>query len=103
MQIMQGDAYSIGIAVTLDNEPLDISTVSKAEIVLGKLTKAYPNEVDYDSESGRFLFPITQEESFSLSLPPSSAQIRIKFYTGDVIGGKLGTFDVNASTSKEVL
>lgn len=103
MQIMQGDAYSIGIDVTLNDAPIDIAMVEKAEIVLGGLAKQYPNEITYDGENGKFLFPITQQESFSFGLPPSPAQIRIKLTTGEVIGGKLGVFDVSMSASKEVL
>ena len=103
MQIMQGDSYSIGIDVTLNDAPIDIAMVEKAEVILGRIKKQYPNEITYDSENGKFLFPITQQESFSFGLPPSPAQIRIKLTSGEVIGGKLETINVQSSVSKEVL
>lgn len=103
MHIMQGDAYDIGVVVTLDGGPIDIALVEKAEMVIGTLKKLYPDEITYDSESGKFLFPLEQEESFSLCSLPQPAQIRIKLKTGEVFGGKLGTVSASASASKEVL
>lgn len=103
MHIMQGDAYDFGVVITLNGGPIDIDLVEKAEMVVGTHRKEYPGELTYDSNSGKFLFPLTQEESFSLCSLPQPAQIRIKFKTGEVFGGGLGTVNVSPSASKEVL
>ena len=103
MTIKQGDAYSIMISLKDDSgEPITDAVVGSAEVVLGGITKTYPESVTYDAEGGCFIFPITQTESHSLTgiLP---FQIRLKFLNGDVIGTSLGTVEVSVSASSEVI
>lgn len=102
MNIMKGDAYEIAITLKDEDEnaitPADVLDV---EITLGKLSKRLTeDEVHYDD--GKWIFPMTQEETFALS-PVAGLQARVKFLTGDVVGGRIGNIYVRPSNSAEVL
>ena len=62
-QISQGDQYHISMAIKFNGETVDISKVEKVEITLHNKTKLYPEEITYSD--GVFLYPVTQEETFS--------------------------------------
>lgn len=103
--MMQGDSYNLeieildadGVAVT-DSEVLDV------EITIGFLRKTYAkHEVTYSEALGKWLFPITQEESFKLPATGVKAQVRVAWNTGGVEGVSLGCVHIDESTSKEVL
>lgn len=98
--MIQGDAYNIELRITSQGEALDVEQVEAVEVVLGGLRRVYPDEVAYSD--GKFLFPVTQEETFRL--PPSCPmQVRVKFRGGDVIGSPSQMVNVAASLSKAVL
>ena len=87
--LKQGDAYGIPVAITLDGVPLDIEEVDTVEVCIGTLRKVYPGEVTYDDESGKFSFPVTQEETFSMKEGGAvPVDIRVKFASGEVIGAR---------------
>ena len=56
--MVQGDEYNIDIAITSDNEPLDIDIV---EVCLSSIRKCYPGAVSYSD--GVFHIPISQNET----------------------------------------
>lgn len=102
--IMQGDQYAIPLIGTQNGKPLDMDTVDEIEFVVGKLRKLYPGEVMLDEE-GRFLFPLTQQETFAVQRSSQHVQIRVKF-KGDppvVVGVDVGDIYVADSISKVVL
>lgn len=102
--IMQGDQYAIPIIGTQNGKPLDMDTVDEIEFVVGKLRKLYPGEVVLDEE-GRFLLPLTQQETFAVQRSSQHVQIRVKF-KGDppvVVGVDVGDIYVTDSISKVVL
>lgn len=99
-QISQGDQYSISMTVKFNGEPLDMSKVEKVEITLHSKTKLYPEEVIFSN--GVFLYPITQEDTFSFPRTVE-AQIRIKFTNSDVYTSPTKQIDVIRSLSKAVL
>lgn len=102
MRIMQGDAYSIPIAVTAaDGTTIDNTIVEAVEVMIGFLRKTYPAEITFSA--GKWLFPLTQEESFRLSGYQQNVQIRIKFNSGEVVGTVIESMPVITSASKEVL
>lgn len=101
MKIMQGDAYAIPFAIDVDGTPVTDTMVEKVEIVIGEYMKEYPGAVKY--QDGEFLYPISQEESFSMQSCVRAVQIRVKFNTGDVVGVRLPDIDVAHSMSKAVL
>ena len=102
--IMQGDNLFLAFNVTINDEPLDIETIDTIEFVVGELTKYYrtDGEVIYDEDSGVFLFPLSQEETFNFH-GSQKIQVRIKTTDGHVIGKVIGNIDVVYSLSKEVL
>ena len=102
--IMQGDQYAIPLIGMQNGKPLDMDTVDEFEFVVGKLRKLYPGEVMLD-EDGRFLFPLTQQETFAVQRSSQHVQIRVKF-KGDppvVVGVNVGDIYVADSISKVVL
>lgn len=102
--IMQGDQYAIPLIGTQNGKPLDMDTIDEIEFVVGKLRKLYPGEVMLD-EDGRFLFPLTQQETFAVQRSSQHIQIRVKF-KGDppvVVGVDVGDIYVADSISKVVL
>ena len=61
--------------------------------------------MEHDAETGEFLLPLTQEETFAL--PPGAAlplDVRVKFTGGDVLGCvRMGAVAVCDAISGEVL
>ena len=109
MEIKQGDSYDIHITLTdSDGTCITDEMVTAVEVALGDVIKTYPDGgVGYVSEEptitgGYWTFPITQEESMSLS-GIKRFDVRVKFLNGEVVGAKIDTVNVNASVSTEVL
>lgn len=101
MRIMQGDQYAIPFELEdTQGEAILLELIDTVEIVIGAITKTYPDEISFSD--GKFLFPISQEESFSMR-NITSVQVRIKFSNGDVVGTSLKSINVLESVSKEVL
>ena len=68
--IKRGDECPLAVRVELNGQAVDVSEVETAEFCLGKrLRKLYPGEVEHDAETGEFLLPLTQEETFALPAP----------------------------------
>ena len=99
--IKRGDECPLAVRVELNGQAVDVSEVETAEFCLGKrLRKLYPGEVEHDAETGEFLLPLTQEETFAL---PAGA-VRVKFTGGDVLGCvRMGAVAVCDAISGEVL
>jgi hypothetical protein len=102
--MMQGDAYGLnieivnasGVAVT----PEDVSDV---EITVGFLRKTYAKGEITHSSNGKWVFPMTQEETFKLPASHVKAQVRVLWPNGYCEGASLGSINVHESISKEVL
>ena len=99
-QISQGDQYHISMAIKFNGETVDISKIEKVEITLHNKTKLYPEEITYSD--GVFLYPVAQEETFSLPRIVE-AQVRVKFKNADVFTSPTEQIDVIRSLSKEIL
>lgn len=103
--VMQGDQYALVFRGTQDGEALDTDGVEEIEFVVGPMRKCWPQEVARDAE-GRFLFPLTQEETFRLSSTQQRIQVRVKFYgsgTPVVIGTASQGVWIEDAMSKVVL
>nr|DAK88393.1 MAG TPA: BppU domain protein [Caudoviricetes sp.] len=98
--LVQGDSYNLSVTIKNKGQPLDIASVEKVEISLLYLQKSYPGEIGY--EDGKFLFPLTQQETFRLP-KLCQMQVRVKFKSGDVIGSEIKQIDVAHALSKAVL
>lgn len=103
--MMQGDSYNLEVEILdTDGGVVTESNVSEVEITVGFLRKTYTDgEVSYSEDIGKWLFPITQEESFKLPTNGVKAQVRVAWKTGGVVGVSLGRINVHESISKEVL
>lgn len=103
--MMQGDSY--GLAILIKNAGGIVITaddVADVEITIGFLKKRYSTgDVLFDSSSMKWIFPLTQEETFQFPSIRVKGQVRVMFKSGFVEGVSLGYVNVNESTSKEVL
>lgn len=101
--MMQGDSYNLGF--TVKNNAGSVVTpgdVIDVEISIGHLVKRYSTgQVTYSD--GRWLFPISQSETFDYWPKSVKSQIRVKWKNGIVEGKQIYGVRINESISKEVL
>ena len=101
--MMQGDSYSLAIEVTRANGNLVTDAdVTNIEITIGNLRKTIEDGVVYDSGSGAWKFPLSQEESFQMPRRVKG-QVRLLWTNGEVEGVSLGDISIDESISREVL
>lgn len=101
--MMQGDACSLGIQI-LNNagNPVTPEAISDLEITLGPLRKTYKGaQLRY--QDGLWLFPLSQQETFSCWPAPARGQVRVSWPNGVVEGKPLLGVRFTESISKEVL
>lgn len=101
--MMQGDSYSLGFTV-LNNAKAIVTPkdILDMEITIGHIRKTYRNaQITFDGR--RWLFPITQNETFGYWPKATKAQIRILWANGTVEGKPIHGVRINESISKEVL
>lgn len=94
MTIKQGDAYDLPIKLYINKteiteENLDIMDIKQIEFILGELKAKFfknnqSNEVKFSN--GYFMYPLTQEESFSLQPGRINMDIRVQFNNTNVRG-----------------
>lgn len=103
LQMMRGDSYNIAITLTDDeNQPITPADVAEVEIALGDLKKTYTSgDVAYND--GKWLFPVSQDETLSTVAAVSTLQVRVKYLLGDVVGARVGNVYIVPSSSNEVL
>lgn len=107
--IKQGDSYPLRMAIALNGQLIDDSTiysVDTVEICLRDICKEYHSdgsgEISY--EDGVFSFPLTQKESFALRSGKVDMDVRIKTINGWVQGlQKIERVDVAAAISRKEL
>lgn len=101
--MMQGDSYGIVIdIIKADGVAVTDADVSDVEIVIGSLVKTYAND-EVKFHEGKWVFPLSQEESFKMPSGYVKAQVRVEFADGNVEGVPLGDIRVHESISKVVL
>lgn len=101
--MMQGDSYNLGFTV-LNNakELVTPADIRDMEITIGHLSKTYKNlQITY--QNGKWLFPISQEESFDFWPKATKAQIRVLWEDGVLEGKPIYGVRIEESLSKEVL
>ncbi len=105
MTIMQGDAYNLPVDI-LNEENIAVTPadVADVEISIGSLRKTYAaGDIIYNADTGKWIFPLTQEETFKMLPRRVKVQIRVKWFDGSVEGTDLGYKNILESMSKEVL
>ena len=65
LTILQGDALSVPISIKLNGIEVTTADIQAVKVTMGGIEKRYPGEITYDS--GRFLFPLTQEETLAMT------------------------------------
>lgn len=105
MAIMQGDQYELPFKLKDETgNTITAAAIDKIEMVIGDITKYYPDSITFNSVAETFNFPLTEEETFKLKANPALTQIRVLFKdTGIVLGKKCGFINVSESASKVVL
>lgn len=102
--MMQGDAYSIPIEVKMQDRYLEDKDIEDMEVLLGLVRKTFKSgEITYDRDLQKFMFPLSQEDTFRLKGKKQPVQIRIKTPTGEVMGMRLNDLTIDFSDSREVL
>lgn len=99
----KGNTYQLNVILTDDfGDLLEIDQVSVVEFIFGPVRKLYPEDVEYQHESGTFIVSLTQEDTFKMdrSIP---YQARVKFADGAVIATNIYYDSVFDSLSREVL
>ena len=100
---MQGDSCFLGIRL-LNNagNPITPGDILEVEITIGGLRKTYTG-AQLQHRDGLWLFPLTQQETFSLPPMTQQAQVRLVWANGAVEGAPLYGVRILESISKEVL
>jgi hypothetical protein len=101
--MMQGDSYNLGFTV-LNNAkvPVTPNDIQDMEITIGHIRKTYRN-AQITFYEGRWLFPLSQKETFDCLPAAPKAQVRVKWANGIVEGKPLYGVRIDESISKEVL
>lgn len=106
--MMQGDSFGLEIEILdHDNNVVTPDDISDVEIMVGHLRKSYKEGeiffVDNGGDPARWIFPLSQEETFKLPIVPAKVQIRIMWANKEVEGSAIGQIKVDENRSKEVL
>lgn len=103
MPMMQGDSFNVSVFLKNNSgQPITPADVEDVEITIGKMIKSY-KKAQLSYQDGRWLFPLSQEESFGQWPMRSKAQVRVKWANGFVEGQALQGVRFDESISKEVL
>ena len=101
--MMQGDSYNLAFTVR-NNAGSNIlpSDIQDMEITIGHIRKTYKDaQIIY--QDGKWMFPLTQKETFGYWPKATKAQIRILWANGVLEGKPIYGVRINESLSKEVL
>ena len=101
--MLQGDTYALGIRI-LNNafSPVTPEDVIDVEITAGSLCKSL-RRGQLRFYEGVWMFPLSQQETFSSGDGRVKAQVRVKWANGAVEGKPLYGLRFTESISKEVL
>lgn len=102
MSYYQGDQYSFVFKIETNGVPMDMTDVELIEFTVGKLSKNWPLQVNYDKDAAVFLFPVTEEETFKFK-EYEKYQARIKYINGNVYGTPVNKINVNETLSRNII
>lgn len=103
MVMMQGDSYNVPITV-LNNagNPVTPDEVINVEVVIGRIAKSFLRQ-ELVFLNGKWMFPLSQTETFSIPPGAVKGQIRVKWANGVLEGRPLLGLRMTESESKEEL
>lgn len=101
--MMQGDSYYLGFKV-LNNAKANVTPadIMDMEITIGHIRKTY-RQAQLAFDGNRWLFPLSQKETFGYWPKAVKAQIRILWANGVIEGKPIHGVRINESISREVL
>ncbi len=105
IKIKRGDELALPVKITMGGEPLSVDDAELVEFRLGEIRKLWPEDAEYDAESGEFRVRLSQEDTFSLPADDAAQlDVRVKFRGGAVIGTRKVTMLVTVDAlSGEVI
>lgn len=105
IHIMQGDAYPLYITVkTQAGDLLTPDDLAALEVMVGSILKTYPETISWNVEREKFVMPLTQEETFTLTPGVQGVQARPLTQDGIVRGWRrCGEIAVTKSDSRTIL
>ena len=103
--ITQGNTECPVFKLHARGQPITASDVKKVEFAFESeaVVKTYPEAASFDSENGAFRVPLSQTDTFALTVGESSYQIRIYFNDNSVKATPPLPMLVNPAISKVVL
>lgn len=101
--MLAGDAFGLPIEISLDDRVATDKDVENVEVFIGNVGKTMSaREVYYDAESGAFIVPLSQDDTYRLR-GKNTVQVRVKFANDEVLGEEAGMLVIGGSLSKAVL
>lgn len=83
--IVQGDAYVLPIVITTGDTIITDSLATAVRIKIGKYSASWPGgKISYSA--GKWLFPLSQEQTQNLSAGKDEYQVQVQFAGGQTIG-----------------
>ena len=104
--MVQGDRYSLPIKIAV-KEGNGTSGIKDTDVVLvrikiGLYEDSYPDgTVTYDGETQRWLFPLSQEQTFSMTRSVMM-QVRVMFENGNIYNSVPQQINVSGAIIKKV-
>lgn len=104
MEIYQGDAFNLPFTLLIDGAMLQPEILEEMEVTLDIIQKTMSKGSIY-FENGQFVMPLTQQETFRLTVGSHAVQVRVKIQdTQEVYTIALSpSLMVLPSQSKEVI
>ncbi len=104
IKLKQGDEFALPVKISVNGAPLPVGEAERVEFMLGPVRKLWPEDAEYDGESGEFRVRFTQEDTFSLPADDGiRLDVRVKFRGGTVIGTQRLTALVSVDALSETV
>lgn len=102
MTLGQGNAYNLKVALQVNGEGIDTTALKQIEFMFDTVRKTYGGEGTVTYDSGEFIVPLSQEETFVFN-KMIQYQARVLWNNGLVSKAGPYTADISESISQVVL
>ena len=100
MNIHKGEQYAIPFAIKVGDDDVTPENVSGVRIQIGDLMCEYPDgQLQFNTEEGTWLYPLTEDQSYSMYAGVMPAQVALK-YGNDIVMSDIITVSVKDSIIK---
>lgn len=98
--IRKGDAYALPVIILADGTPITETDVSGVRIGLGTITAIWPDgQLRYDS--GVWLLPITQAQSYTLPQGDVYYQVQVQMSSGETLSSPRTKIHIDSSIFRQ--